>query len=158
LRHSRIPSNQHYKILPLVFIVHLFYNTSSYLFHPFFLGSSFHRPDKIKNMMHRSWIKLHIEILDDIKMQQLPNWCWRRAITLFLLAGENDMGGLLRPVPELAWRLRIDKSDLINSLRTLSEIGVVHETPQGWMVTHFQESQRAPTGAERVRDHRKRSI
>jgi hypothetical protein len=56
--------------------------------------------------MKRIWIKLYLEILNDSKMGKLPDWLWRRAIELFLLAGENGDDGLLRPVPDLAWRLR----------------------------------------------------
>ena len=40
-------------------------------------------------MKTRIWIKLYLEILDDPKMDLLPDWLWRRAIELFLLAGEN---------------------------------------------------------------------
>jgi len=81
--------------------------------------------------MKHSWIKLYPEILDDPKIGHLPNWLWRRAIELFLLAGENGADGRLQPVSDMAWRLRITESDLVKSLRTLSKIGVVHETPEG---------------------------
>ena len=109
-------------------------------------------------MSNRSWIKLYVEMLDDIKMQRLPNWLWRRAIELFLAASENRKDGLLQPVPAMAWRLRINEDDLVKSLRSLSEIGVVHETPEGWVVTHFQERQRASSSTERVRAFRERNF
>jgi len=108
-------------------------------------------------MTNRPWIKLYIEILNDMKIQQLPNWLWRRAIELFLLAGENGEDGLLQPVPPMAWRLRISEDDLVKSLRTLAEIGVVHETPESWVVTYFEERQRVPSSTERVRAFRERN-
>lgn len=106
--------------------------------------------------MKRIWIKLFIEILDDPKMGRLPDWLWRRAIELFLLAGENGSDGLLQPVMDMAWRLRTSEDDLIKTLRTLSQIGVVHEAPEGWTVTHFKERQAALTATERVQHFRER--
>ena len=61
----------------------------------------------------RFWIKLYLEILDDPKMGLLPDWLWRRAIELFLLAGENGNDGLLQPVTDLAWRLRVSTEKAI---------------------------------------------
>ena len=76
-------------------------------------------------MTKRIWVKLYIEILDDPKMGLLPDWLWRRAIELFLLAGENGNDGLLQPVTDLAWRLRVSTEKLTESLQALSEVGVV---------------------------------
>ena len=106
--------------------------------------------------MQRSWIKLYLEILDDPKMGQMPDYLWRRAIELFLLASENGNDGLLQPVSDMAWRLRVRETDLNNSPRALSQVGVVHETPQGWVVTHFAERQAKLSDAERVQHYRER--
>jgi hypothetical protein len=104
----------------------------------------------------RIWIKTYIEILDDPKMGRLPDWLWRRAIELFLLAGENGNDGLLQPVMDMAWRLRTSEEKLTESLQALSKVGVVHETPEGWLVTHFKERQSALSNTERVQEFRKR--
>jgi hypothetical protein len=103
--------------------------------------------------MKRIWIKLFIEILDDPKMGRLPDWLWRRAIELFLLAGENGNDGLLQPVEDSAWRLRTSIEKLTESLQALSRVGVVHETPEGWVVSHFKERQYSES-LERVRRYR----
>jgi hypothetical protein len=42
------------------------------------------------------------------------------------------------------------------ALHHLSERGLVHSTPQGWVVTGFKESQAAPNSTERSRAFRKR--
>ena len=97
-----------------------------------------------------------LEIIDDPKMGRLPDWLWRRAIELFLLAGENGNDGLLQPVTDLAWRLRTPEEKLTESLVALSEVGVVHETPRGWVVTHFKERQEPVSSTERVRLFRQR--
>ena len=107
--------------------------------------------------MKRYWIKLWLEIIDDPKMGRLPDWLWRRAIELFLLAGENGDDGLLQPVSDLAWRLRPATEDQVTeSLQALSKVGVVHETPDGWAVTNFGKRQEAISSTERVRQYRKR--
>jgi len=92
--------------------------------------------------MKRYWIKLWLEILNDPKMGQLPDWLWRRAIELFLLAGENGNDGLLPPIENMAWRLRVfepNKQQLLDSLKMLSKIGLTHETPSGWMIKSQKE-------------------
>lgn len=105
--------------------------------------------------MKRIWIKLFVELLDDPKMGRLPDWLWRRAIELFLLAGENGNDGLLPPVEDMAWRLRISPEKLTEALQALSQVGVVHETPAGWMVTHFKDRQYSES-YERVKRFRER--
>jgi len=104
----------------------------------------------------RTWIKLHIEILEDPKMGRLPDRLFRRAIELFLMAGKNDNnGGVLPPVEDIAWLLRVGESDLLDDLQKLQEVNIVHETEPGvWVVTHFAERQDADTTAERVAKHR----
>ena len=106
-------------------------------------------------MANRIWIKLYLEILNDPKMGCMPDWLWRRAIELFLLAGENGDDGLLQPVKDLVWKLRTSEEKLTASLQALSEVGVVHETPQGWVVTNFKERQYSDS-YERTKRYRER--
>lgn len=104
----------------------------------------------------RSWIKLYLEILDDDEFGELPEFQKWRAIELFLVAGENGDDGLLPPVARLAWRLRLDEVKLAETLSALTQVGVVHETPEGWKVTHFEKRQERIDGAERTRLYRER--
>ncbi|HEY6073940.1 MAG TPA: DnaD domain protein [Anaerolineales bacterium] len=107
--------------------------------------------------MNRIWIKLYLEILDDPKMGGLPDWQWRRAVELFLLAGGNGNDGGLRPVADLAWRLRISEEKMTEALLALSRVGVVHEASPGcWVVTHFAERQASPS-TPRVQRFRERA-
>lgn len=107
--------------------------------------------------MAKFWIKLHHQILDDLKFGLLPEFEKWRAIELFLAAGENGEDGLLPPVERLAWRLRLPLAKLEETLSALSQAGVVHETPQGWVVTDFQKTQEAQTSTERSRSFRERN-
>ena len=106
--------------------------------------------------MKRGWIKLYIGMIGNPVMGLLPDWLWRRAIELFLLAGENGDDGLLPPVRDMAWRLRTSEEKLTEALQALSQVGVVHETPQGWVVTNFKKRQAALTEAERAGRYRAR--
>ena len=106
--------------------------------------------------MKRSWIKLYLEILDDIEFGELPEFIKWRAIELFLVAGENGDDGLLPSVKRLAWRLRLDEVKITETLSALTQVGVVHETPEGWVVTHFIKRQEPMSSAERVKEYRKR--
>lgn len=106
--------------------------------------------------MNRYWIKLYLEILNDPKMGRMPDWLWRRTVEMFLVAGENGKDGLLQPVRDLAWRLRTSDEKLTESLAALSQVGVVHETPEGWVVTHFKTRQAVSISTERVRKFRRK--
>lgn len=99
------------------------------------------------------WMKLYFEILDDPKMGMMPDWLWRHTIEIFLLAGENMKDGLLPPVTVMAWRLHLTEVKLSETLRALAEVGVVHETSDGWIVTNFVKRQTSES-LERVRRYR----
>jgi DNA-binding transcriptional regulator YhcF (GntR family) len=107
------------------------------------------------SMASKYWIKLFHEILDDPKMARLADDCWRRSIELFLLAGDYAKGGLLPPFPDIAWRLRVEESALLQSLQELQSFGIIEKTDGGnWFVTHFKERQNAESPAERMRRFR----
>jgi len=107
-------------------------------------------------MMKRSWIKLYLEMLDDPKIGQLPVWLKWRFVELLLVAAEGDQSGTLPPVTQLAWRLRVNEADLLKSLRSLREIGVVCEQGDRWKVTNFEKRQASLSEAERASEYRGR--
>jgi hypothetical protein len=96
-----------------------------------------------------------VEILDDDEFGTLPEFMKWRAIELFLVAGENGNDGLLPPVARLAWRLRLDEVKIAETLSALTQVGVVHETPEGWVVTNFKKRQYSES-FERVKRYRER--
>ena len=107
--------------------------------------------------MKRIWIKLYISMIDDLSMATLPDWLWRRAIELFLLAGEFGDDGWLPPVNAIAWRLRIPVQKVTEALEALAKVGVVIEVKPGyWYVVEFNQLQAPMNSTERVRAHRKR--
>jgi len=56
----------------------------------------------------------------------------------------------------MAWILHVGSGTLQISLHHLAERGLVHSTPQGWVVTDFKESQAAPNSTERSRASRRK--
>jgi DnaD/phage-associated family protein len=103
-----------------------------------------------------TWIKLYIEILDDPKVGMMPDWAFRSFIQFLLVARETNKDGLLGPVAALAWRLRSSEDDVLKSLRTMEQIGIVADTPDGWLMINFAKRQASIDGAERVRQSRER--
>ena len=106
--------------------------------------------------MKKDYIKLPVEILYDARFGTLADDLWRLVMQLYLLAGEADQDGLLPHARDMAWELRIGLGTLQISLHQLCERGLVHQTPQGWVVTGFKESQAAASNTERSRAFRKR--
>lgn len=106
--------------------------------------------------MSYAWMKLYVELLDDPKVGLMPDWVFRRFIQFLLCATERNQAGLLGPVSELAWRLRSSEEDVLSALRTMSEIGIVRETGDGWLVMKFAKRQASLTSTERSQKSRQR--
>jgi len=97
-----------------------------------------------------------VDWLNDPRYGTLTDDLWRLVMQLNMLAGEVDSDGMLPAVRDMAWELHIGLGTLQISLHHLCERGLVHQTPQGWVVTGFKESQAAPNSTERSRAFRKR--
>lgn len=110
----------------------------------------------------RYWIKLYTEILDDPKMGRLSDREYRTCITLFALAGREDNDGKLPPPVDMAWRLRMDSTELLEDMRALERLNILEEHDGTWAVRKWQERQaKAPSAApdkvlQRVHEHRQR--
>lgn len=107
-------------------------------------------------MASKYWIKLYHEIIDDPKMGRLPDRTWRRTIEFFLLAGDRDDGGTLPAPTDIAWRLRIPEAELMEDLRALEAIGIMHQEDGIWIVTKFADRQAPVPASERGSRYRER--
>jgi hypothetical protein len=66
------------------------------------------------------WIKLYTEILHDPKVNLMgEHLCWRM-VQLFLLAGDKNQDGILPPLADMAWILRVDAEQLETDLIELN--------------------------------------
>jgi len=93
-------------------------------------------------------------------MGQLSDHEWRRAVEFMLVAGEHGINcsydGELPSIPDMAWKLHAEMSDVLEALNALTKWNIVHEKDGAWYVTHFSKWQAAETEAERKRHERER--
>lgn len=85
-------------------------------------------PKNWKNFQHYSkrkpvWIKLHRALLDDYQFACLPVASQALAPRLWLLASEYDEGRIDANLDEMAFRLHLQKTDLIEALKPLVSSG-----------------------------------
>jgi DNA-binding transcriptional ArsR family regulator len=107
--------------------------------------------------MQRTWIKLYLNIIDEVQMARLPNALWRRAIELSIMAGRHGDDGTLPSVDNLAWRLRTTPRKLLEQLQALEQAGLVHRDLDGnWVVSKFACLQAPLSEAERSARYRAR--
>lgn len=83
------------------------------------------------------WIKLYREILDQRDINLISDCSFRVLVGCWLLASEDEtQQGLLPPIDDMAFRLRIEKKKLINALAELEpwlyrdDINVISERYQ----------------------------
>jgi len=109
-------------------------------------------------MASKYWIKLYHDILDDSKMGRMPDRLWRRAIELFLIAGECDGDGSLPTVGDMAYRLRLTDDELIDDINHLIKDKIISQREDGsYYVTNFDERQGPMSKAEYMRRSREQS-
>lgn len=109
-----------------------------------------------------SWYfaKLWIEMLDDWKVQTLPDSSWRRFVECILLAREESQEGFLPTLDAMAFRLRIPKQTLHDDMSRLALAGLVElrqlDGEERWYVTNFGKRQAAVGQTERKQLSRKK--
>jgi len=73
------------------------------------------------------WIKLHRKVLEQRDINMISDRSFRLLVNLWLLASEDPaMEGNLPPVKDIAWKLRIEESIVIEGLKELGE-WVLHD-------------------------------
>lgn len=113
------------------------------------------------DMASKYWTKLYHEILDDPKIGRFPvNLKWR-FVELLLLAGELDEDGFLPPLPDMAWRLRVDEATLHQDMMQMQAAGIAEVRAYDlldnrWYLSNFAKRQAPSPAAERMRELRKR--
>jgi hypothetical protein len=105
------------------------------------------------------YIKVFIDELDDPRIGQMPDWVFRRFKECQLVAKAHDRNGLLPPVGEVAWRLRLkDETTLSEALQVMQRVGVARESSDGWILVDFAREQAAVPGSERMKRSRYGSV
>jgi len=102
-------------------------------------------------MASKYWIKLYHEMLHDRKVASLEDRLWRRAVEMFLLAGEKNEGGYLPPLVDMSWTLRADIEQLETELNELTRIGILEFKDERYFVRKFEKRQEPMDKAEYMR-------
>ena len=110
-------------------------------------------------MASKYWIKLYHEMLHDRKVASLDDHLWRRTVELFLMAGEQNEGGLLPTLDDMTWLLRSSKEELETDLNELIQVGIIEFIDGRYQVRKFSERQAPLDKADymrRLRDRKQR--
>lgn len=125
-------------------------------------------PVKGRRQIYKPWVKLHIRMLHNHEIAQLPDSSYRRFTECLLFAGEERnkaieekrevIEGLLPDIGYMAWTLHVTVSALTDDLSRLALAGLVelHESGR-WFVTNFAKWQAPSTDAERQQTYRERT-
>ena len=105
-------------------------------------------------MASKFWIKLYMEILDDPKMGNLSDHLFKRAVEMFLLAGDYDKDGFLPPEKDISWRLRTNNELLHADITELIEHGILEIIDNKLNVKNFSKWQAGINVNERMRRYR----
>lgn len=98
--------------------------------------------------------KIRVNTLDNATVARLPDRLWRRYLECQLLAFERNDGGLLPPLPDMAFRLHQAEAVVAADLDCLTQAGLLEKRPEGCLrVAGFRQSL---TNAERQSDFRER--
>lgn len=124
-------------------------------------------PVKGQRQIYKPWVKLHLRMLHNHEVAQLPDSSYRRFTECLLFAGEERnkaieekrevIEGLLPDIGYMAWTLHITVAALTDDMSRLALAGLVelHESGR-WFVTNFAKWQAPSTDAERQRQHREK--
>jgi hypothetical protein len=103
----------------------------------------------------RQWVRLYTSVLDDPKIQRLPDSLFRFWIDCILLCGLR--GGYLPSTCDCAFRMRISERQVIAKLLALEQARLVERTPDGLMMHDWQEHQYdSDSSTSRVKRFRER--
>lgn len=101
------------------------------------------------------WFRVYIDLVDDPKAQMLPDALFRALINLWCLAAAN--GGLLPPVEEIAFKLRMKPDRAYSILGELRKARLLDDSETGTRPHNWDGRQfRSDTSNERVKRHRER--
>ena len=102
------------------------------------------------------WFRIYDDVLDDPKVQRLSGDLFKTWMNLLCLASKQ--GGILPPVDDIAFRLRISARDAQQRIEDLILAGLVDIRPDGKQEPHNWSSRQMPSDSSlaRVRKHREK--
>jgi DNA-binding transcriptional regulator YhcF (GntR family) len=104
-------------------------------------------------------IEVMKELLKEMEGEKIPGRranLMRRTLELTVLAYDHDQDGLLPSVEACARHLKINRKMMGKTLHKFNKYGIVHETPQGWVVDSLQAEPDSSENETPIRFARKR--
>lgn len=101
------------------------------------------------------WFRFYVEVLDDPKVQKLPPHLFKTWVNILCLASVHD--GVLPPVDDISFRLRISTHDVQQQIDEMIGLGLLdirrdkRLEPHNWMKRQFASDR----STDRVRKWRK---
>lgn len=104
------------------------------------------------------WFRLYTEVLHDPKVQRLHPATFRHWINVLCVANMNQERGVLPPVEDVAFALRMKPVEAQKVLDTLKNVGLVEQDEDGRLFPHnWTERQRSSDAVStRVQRHREK--
>ncbi len=109
-------------------------------------------------MTHWShWFRVYNDVVDDPKVQRLEPSLFKALINLWCLTSAYN--GVLPPIDEIAFKLRMKPQKAQRVLNALKAAGLLEDDntgthPHNWIGRQFKSDVGDPTAAERMRRHR----
>lgn len=106
------------------------------------------------------WLRLYTDVRDDPKVQRLPDATFKHWINLLCLAKEH--GGLIPPLEDVAYKLKMADADAKRLVEELVERKLLDRTDEGLSPHNWENRQFLsdddPTAAIRARRYRTRNV
>lgn len=103
------------------------------------------------------WMRLYVEVLNDPKVQNLPDYLFKTWINLLLIARINNQRGKIPDsIKDLAFMLHFPEKKTIEHVDELARLGLIDDgIMHNWEVRQF-ESDQDPTNNERQKRYREK--
>lgn len=103
------------------------------------------------------WMRLYVEVLNDPKVQNIPDYLFKTWINLLLIARINDQRGRIPDsIKDLAFMLHLPEKKALEHVEQLTAFGLIDDgIMHNWEIRQF-ESDKDPTNNERQKRYRSR--
>lgn len=103
-----------------------------------------------------NWLRLHTDIKENRQLQQMPAEMFRQLISIWCIAKEHDQGGVLPPIPDIAFQLRISDDECKSLITKLVAMSLLLKCDAGVTVKNWGFWQYRDDSKNRVASLRKR--
>jgi len=101
------------------------------------------------------WFRFYVHVLNDFKVQQLSGQAFKNWVNCLCLAAKG--GGILPPLPEIAFALRMSESEAKAAIEELRAASLLDQTEAGLMPHNWSEHQyQSDMSTPRTKKHRER--